>query len=265
MLSTVTGKWIGEGELSGEYWADNLRRPVKFADAVESLLGEGHGAFIEVSAHPVLVPALEELRGEKPIGIVSSLQREKDERASLLASLGELFVRGHEVSWPGVFPQGGRRVELPTYPWQRQRYWIEAKTSSAKGEATGHPLLEVRLSQPGTEARYESVLNKAEHGWAYEHRVGGRALMPGTGLAEILRAAAENLYETEAEVISLAFEAPLVLPEFGALRVQVVVKEDGEAAVFSQPAAAESGAPWTTHASAEVCVGWRRRLKGAWT
>jgi acyl transferase domain-containing protein len=87
----------------------------------------------------------------------------------------------------------------------------------------------------------------------YEHRVGDHALMPGAGLAELVRAAAEHAYEGEAaEVVSLVLQAPLVLPEHGGQRVQVVIKDEGEATVYSQPAEASSGARWTLHASAEV-------------
>src|SRR5262249_4961541 len=149
------------------------------------------------------------------------------------------------------------------YPWQRERYWIEVSSSRARsGDTTGHPLLGVRVRQAGEEARYESVLTRSEHGWIYDHQVLGQALLPGGGVGELVRAAAEHLYEGEAaEVVSLALQAPLVVPERGGQRVQVVLKEEGErweASVYSQPAEAGEGAPWTLHASAEV-----RRLEVA--
>jgi acyl transferase domain-containing protein len=123
------------------------------------------------------------------------------------------------------------------------------------GEATGHPLLGVRLSLAGVEAVYESVLSRADHSWLYDHRVGGAALMPGAGLGELVRAAGEHRFGEPVEVVSLVLQSPLVLPEHGGQRVQAVVgEEDGrtEVSVYSQRAGAPAEAEWTLHASGEV-------------
>src|SRR5262249_49236520 len=154
-----------------------------------------------------LVP---ECLGEKDVRLIASLRAERTEAESMLLALGAEWANGREVSWKGVLGEGCRRVELPTYAWQRERYWIESTSSRSRvGESTGHPLLGVRLAQAGAEARYESVLSRWEHGFLYEHRVGGKALMPAAGLAELVRAAAEHVCEGEAvEMVSLAFQAP---------------------------------------------------------
>ena len=259
MQSTVTTEVVRGGELNASYWADNLRKPVRFAEGVEGLLGEGYGVFLEISAHPLLVPALEELcEGRGGNGVVlSSLQRGAPERRSMLESLGRLYVTGCGVDWKGVFESGGRRVELPTYAWQRQRYWLESSPSRAgSGEETGHPLLGARVSVAGVEGVYEARVSRSTHGWLYEHRVGGQAWVPGAGLAELLRAAGEHRYEGEsAEVSSLVIQAPLVLPEHGSQRVQVVLSEEGErttGTVYSRPWDDKASVTWTVHATAEV-------------
>ena len=97
---------IREGELDGSYWAENLRRPVRFLEVLRGLSAEGHGVFVEVSPHPVLVSALEEHLAETAAAgtAVGSLVRERPERASLLASLGGLHVVGTPIDWSGVFP-----------------------------------------------------------------------------------------------------------------------------------------------------------------
>ncbi|HMG20645.1 MAG TPA: type I polyketide synthase, partial [Kofleriaceae bacterium] len=292
MRSTVTGRGIGEGELGAEYWADNLRQPVRFAEVVAQLLEDGHGLVVEVSPHPVVLPALEELRSEQGTfaerivrsgtaraaagsrdaahpdlagtragasgTVVGSLVRGKPERGAMLAALGALHVHGARVDWTRVFAGGGRRVALPGYAWQRERYWIEARRAEARaGKPTGHPLLGARVAVAGTAGRgvYESVLSRARAGWIYDHVVAGRAVMPGAGLAELMRAAAEDYLEGEAvEVRSLVFAAALVLAERGDQRVQVVVSEDDgglEAAVYSQ-ACGEDPASWTQHATGAI-------------
>ena len=145
MRSTVSGRAIGEGELNAAYWVDNLRKPVRLADVVEDLLREGYGTFVEMSPHPILLPALEELCGETGTDatVVGSLFRNRPERAAMLASLGKLHVHGCGLHVEGVFPSGGRRVELPNYPWQRKRYWVEASAAQQRsGQATGYPVME---------------------------------------------------------------------------------------------------------------------------
>jgi acyl transferase domain-containing protein/acyl carrier protein len=257
MHSTVTGAVVRGTELDADYWVDNLRQPVRFAETVQRLLSSGHGAFVEMSAHPILLPALEELRGEREAVVVSSLRRERPERASLLESLGALHVSGCRVDWSGVFPSGGRRVELPTYPWQRQRYWVErSRPRGSAGEPTTHPLLGVRLCVAvGVHAVYETVFSRSEQRWLYDHQVGGQAVVPGAAIAELVRAAAEHGFEGEpVEVLSLVLVVPLVLPERGSQRVQVVVTEDErlQVSVYSQPAESGAGGEWIRHASADV-------------
>src|SRR5262245_15619724 len=195
MRSTVTSRAIGANELNATYWAENLRQPVRLAEVVEGLLGEGHEVFVEISPHPILLPALEELCGDSDVDAlaVGSLLRERPERASMLASAGKLHVLGCPLRLERLYSNGGSRVELPRYPWQRKRYWIESSGLQARsGEATGHPLLGVRVSMAGADVVFESLLSRAEHPWLYDHCVGEQVLMPGAGLGELARAAGEH-------------------------------------------------------------------------
>ncbi len=125
--STVTGAALAGPELVAGYWADNLRQPVRFAGAVEALLGEGYGLFVEVSPHPVLTPAIEEMRAAAASrgAVVGSTRREQPERRALLEALGGLWAQGATVAWDGLFAATARRVPLPSYPWQRERYWLD--------------------------------------------------------------------------------------------------------------------------------------------
>jgi acyl transferase domain-containing protein/thioesterase domain-containing protein len=128
MRSTVTAAAVAGPELGASYWADNLRQPVRFAEAVQALLDGGHGLFVEMSPHPILVAAVDELRrsaGRAGVA-VGSLRRGQDTRAVLLESLAALWVHGHAVAWARLIP-GGKRVSLPSYPWQRERHWIAAR------------------------------------------------------------------------------------------------------------------------------------------
>ena len=123
MISALTGEPVAGPELSAGYWYDSLRTPVRFADAVQALAGSGHRVFVEVSPHPVLTGAVSATQDEAVV--VGTLRRDDGGPARFLASLGEVFTRGVPVDWAAVLP-AGRRVELPTYAFQHQRFWPAA-------------------------------------------------------------------------------------------------------------------------------------------
>ncbi|MGX7761386.1 type I polyketide synthase [Streptomyces angustmyceticus] len=133
-FSTVTGEWLDTAEMDARYWYANLRRTVRFAPAVEALTAAGHRAFVEVSPHPVLtVPLQETVEDAGADAVVTgTLRRDDGGLPRLFTSLGELYVNGVDVDWSPVF--AGRRphrVELPTYAFQRQRYWLEPDDAPA--------------------------------------------------------------------------------------------------------------------------------------
>ncbi|MBA0053740.1 acyltransferase domain-containing protein [Streptomyces sp. AJS327] len=129
------------------HWARNVTEPVRFADAVGTLLERGHTAFVEVGPHPVLALPLthtvEERADEAPeageVVVVSSLRRGFDAAESLLGALGALYARGVAVDWAGVPCRGGGRTKLPTYPWQRRRFWLRTAESPASARPLGVP------------------------------------------------------------------------------------------------------------------------------
>ncbi|MGE5754531.1 MAG: type I polyketide synthase, partial [Planctomycetaceae bacterium] len=136
--STVAGR-RAEGEaLGAAYWGRNLREIVRFAAAVEQLLDDHHAAFLEIGPHPSLVPALAQMlrrRGESAT-VASSLRRGGDERECLLQALGTLYTLGHPVEWDRLYPSG-RFARLPTYPWQRERFWLEDDEEDADSPPLG--------------------------------------------------------------------------------------------------------------------------------
>ncbi|MGC3004397.1 acyltransferase domain-containing protein, partial [Streptomyces sp. G35A] len=134
-LSTVTGEWVTEGETDAGYWYRNLRQTVLLEPAIAALVAEGHGAFLEMSPHPVLtVPVAEtvEAAGADAV-VVGSLRRGEGGLDRLYTSMGEAWARGVAVDWTVAFEGlSPRRVELPPYAFQRRRYWLEAPKAGQK-------------------------------------------------------------------------------------------------------------------------------------
>ncbi|AUX47814.1 uncharacterized protein SOCE26_093380 [Sorangium cellulosum] len=135
--SAVTGARLAGAELDAAYWARNVRQPVQFARAVEAAIADQHRAFLEVAPRPVLSGSLEQCLAAAGVegSAVPTLRRDKDGLSCLMQSIAALYACGCAVDFRRLYPEGGRVVSLPTYPWQRQRYWL----SSAPGRRGGRP------------------------------------------------------------------------------------------------------------------------------
>ncbi|MDG4794565.1 type I polyketide synthase [Micromonospora sp. WMMD1082] len=261
--STVTGDWLDTAELDATYWFRNLREPVGFEPAIRKLMAEGFDAFVECSPHPVLATAVQDIAeagGYSSAVVVGSLRRGEGGWRRLLLSAGQAWAGGVAVDWPAAF--AGRRVErvdLPTYPFQHTRFWPRPGTlgggdASALGvAAVGHPLLGAVTSMAGSDGwLLTGRLSLAVQPWLADHVVAGRVLLPGTAFLElVVRAADEAGCDRVAELMLIA---PLVLPERGAMQIQVSVgppDEDGRREVDVH--ARLDGAPdWIRHATATV-------------
>ncbi|WP_172381468.1 type I polyketide synthase [Streptomyces sp. MNP-20] len=264
--STVTGGWVADAEvLDGAYWYRNLRERVRFGPAVAELLGQGHGVFVEVSAHPVLVQAITETvdATDADVVVTGSLRREDGGPRRLLTSMAELFVRGTTLDWTATLPAGAasRRVDLPTYAFDHQHYWLrmaDAATDSASLGLTGadHPLLGAVVPLPQSDGLvFTSRLSLRTHPWLADHAIGGVVLVPGTVYVDLAVRAGDEFGHGLLE--ELVIEAPLVLPDSGGVRVQVAVSGPGATGartvdVYSQreDADPDGGADaWTRHAT----------------
>ncbi|WP_431784955.1 polyketide synthase dehydratase domain-containing protein, partial [Streptomyces chumphonensis] len=260
VISTVTGELLDTSTMDAGYWYANLRESVRFTDAVTQALASGHRTFVEVSAHPVLtmgVQAIAEAADAEAI-VVGTLRREEDESARFIASAAELWTRGVDVDWTAVYAgRSIQRVDLPTYPFQRERFWLESASgagdvSGAGLAAAGHPLLgaAVSLAADGG-VMLTGRLSMRTHPWLADHRVGGTVLLPGTGFVELAVRAGDEVgcgYLDE-----LTLHAPLILPEHGGVHLQVVVGPAGrrgarELAVYSRPEEAAADDAWTLNA-----------------
>ncbi|WP_394831622.1 type I polyketide synthase [Pendulispora rubella] len=235
LYSTVTASPIDGVELEASYWFDNLRRTVRFADAVERLVADGHRFFVEVSPHPLLMlPLQETLHTGEPSCTVGSLWQDEGDLHRILLSLGELHVHGYGVDWTAFLQRlGGRRVALPTYAFQRERYWLDAGASrsadvaSAGLTAAEHPMLGAAVAfADGNGFLFTARVSLSDHPWLSGHVVFGHVLLPGTAVLELALVAARHVGLERVE--ELTIEAPLLLSSSSAVRLQLSVGGPGE-------------------------------------
>ncbi|WP_395577395.1 type I polyketide synthase [Streptomyces sp. BK79] len=259
--STTTGGLLDTTLLDADYWYRNLREQVLFEPVVRGLLDAGTTCFIEVSPHPVLSPAVQETAdaAEADAVAVGTLRRDASGPYQLLTSMAEAFVHGLPVRWDAVFAgSGARRTDLPTYPFERDRYWV-APTGGAEDatrfglDIADHPLLDaaVDLADDRT-AVFTGRLSLRSQPWLADHEVGGAPLLAGTAYLGLALWAADRT--GNGQVADLAIEAPLPLPADGAVAVRIVVRpsEDSAGSSFTLLARQDGDRSWTRHASATL-------------
>ncbi|HEX7842494.1 MAG TPA: SDR family NAD(P)-dependent oxidoreductase, partial [Kofleriaceae bacterium] len=264
--STVSGAALDGRELDAAYWENNLRRPVLFAPVIDHLVAQGHDVFVELSPHPVLGGALQQiLRGHGDGGaVLASMRRDEPGSGAVLAALGALHVQGHPVDWSRLYTPPGRVVSLPSYPWQRERFWHAPKVTPAavvdRSDPAAHPLLgtPVILAHAPRDRVWQAVVDLKHLSYIDDHRVQGLAVLPGAGYVEMAMAAAAQAFGAQTRVLSsFEFRRLLFFPEDGARIVQTSVGvDDDHGATFqvhSRPAEA-ADAPWTLHATARIDV-----------
>ncbi|HEV7648186.1 MAG TPA: SDR family NAD(P)-dependent oxidoreductase, partial [Actinophytocola sp.] len=248
----------GETTFDAGYWFRNLRQRVEFEPAIRALAEAGHGVFVEVSSHPVLVSGVLETVPEA-VG-VGTLRRDDGGLRRFLTSAAELFVRGVPVEWKLT----GRRVDLPTYAFQHKRFWQTGVPATA-GDPAGlgltaaeHPLLGAAVELADADgALFTSRLSLATHPWLADHAVHGTVLLPGTAFLELVIHAGDEVGCDLVEDLTLG--APLVLPERGAVLVQLRAGDADDTGrrtvtVHSRPAD-QPGLPWQLHATGMLATG----------
>ncbi|WP_143264211.1 type I polyketide synthase, partial [Amycolatopsis kentuckyensis] len=249
VLSNVSGA-LAE-PFTADYWVRHAREAVRFADGLSTLQAAGVGIFLELGPDGVLSALVDGTA-------VPALRRNRSEERALLSALSTVHVHGIDLDWAAFFP-GGRRIDLPTYPFQRERYWPRATAPRGDLGAAGvgaleHPLLGAAVELAGDEGTVLSGrLSLESHPWLAGHALSGTVLLPGTALLELAVQAGD---QAGCDVVDeLTFAAPLVLPARGAVTVQVSAgppEQDGRRPITVSSRPAGSDASWTCHATGSI-------------
>ncbi len=242
----ISGITLSEPEIplvkdvtSIDYWVNHVRDTVRFADDVAAA---DAGTFLEIGPDGTLSALVDG---------IPALRKDRDEPTAFLTALARLHVTGTQVDWAPLYA-GARRVDLPTYAFQHE--WLWPSGSARPADATGlglddaaHPLLGAAVALADTDGVvFTTRLSTSTHQWLADHTVGGQVIVPGAALLELAIAAADHVGCARVEELTLA--TPLVLPERGAVQVQLRVTADRTLTVHSRPAGAVDD-PWRPHAS----------------
>nr|WP_189135947.1 type I polyketide synthase [Wenjunlia tyrosinilytica] len=264
VVSEVTGSIASAAQLcSPEYWVGHVRRPVRFHEAVRELQRQGVTRFVEIGPDGTLtVMAGDCLSGDPgDAAAIALLRGGRSECDSLIAGLARAYTHGADVEWTALTRRGSRRgavVDLPTYPFQRQRHWPTPAASTAADLASaglddaGHPLLGAALELADTDGSlFTSRLSVQDQPWLADHALSGTVVFPGTGFLDLAVLAGDRVGCGRVEELTLV--SPLILPERGAVTLQLQVGAPDSTGrrpltAHSRDAGAKPGRAWVLHA-----------------
>ncbi|HEX6352600.1 type I polyketide synthase [Actinophytocola sp.] len=267
VISAVTGRPAVDADLcSADHWVRHVRDTVRFSDAVRALEADGVNRWVELGPDAVLSAMVPDCLTGPPerlarhVGI-SLLRKDMPEDLALVTALGRLHAGGVVPDWTAWFGQlGARPVDLPTYAFQRERYWLTASSGDPASlglEPVDHPLLNAATLLADVDGLVLSGrLSVGTHPWLAEHEVGGSVLLPGTAFVELAVCAGDRTGCPRVDELTL--HLPLVLPTNGAVQVQVSVGPPDE----------HGARPMSIHSRADDLVGsnrWTRHATGRLT
>ena len=241
-ISTVLGRLVVGDELGCDYWAKNLRQTVLFAPAIETLANAGCDLFVEIGPHPALAYSIKQALEcrHSPVVVVETLRRDTSDAQAMKMAVGSHYVAGCDPDWSTLVPSSGGAISLPSYPWIRDRYWVDqtakrivndTRFSTPHASETG--LLQSRLALLGSDgpAYWQSDLSRDEFSWLDDHRVRDRATFPAAAYVSAALEAARSLVPNGC-LADIEFHEALILPNDGKVRLQYGFLPDGEAGYY---------------------------------
>lgn len=266
VISNVTGQLaVGEDLITAGYWKKHLRGAVRFSDSLDFLKQQGHNLFLEIGSTATLSSFARQTIGASVRSAVS-LKRGVSAWSSMVAALGELYGAGVTVDWRGYnAPYSLQKVALPTYPFQRERYFMNLTIKPRIKEFADqdllnrpelHPLLGSKADSPSSEIRFNNRLGLSQGSWLQGHAICGSVIIPATAYIEFAFAALrhaktgnENGDSASPIVVEKArFMLPLILNEDPKSVQTIYNSEKGEVGIYSQ----NNDKQWQMHAAMEI-------------
>ncbi|MFE9484819.1 type I polyketide synthase, partial [Streptomyces spororaveus] len=265
VVSNLTGALVSDEMGSADFWVRHVREAVRFLDGIRALEAAGVTTYIELGPDGVLSALAQECVTGEAAAFIPVLRSTRPEAETVTTALAQAHVRGIAVDWQAYYSgTGAQRVDLPTYAFQREHYWLDAGTlggdvSTAGLRSADHPLLGASVALADAEGLLlTGRLSLDTHPWLADHAVAGTVLLPGTAFVELALRAGDQVGCDLIDELTLA--APLVLPEHGGVELQITVAAPDasgrRSVVFhSRSDSAADDEAWVRHATAVLAEG----------
>lgn len=261
LVSNITGEVVSHEVTHPNYWRDHIRKSVNFVGSMNCLDRLNVGVLLEIGAKPILLGMGRHCLPEHPGLWLPSLRPDRDDWEQLLSSLAELYLDGFAIDWSSFYQDSDRRrTWIPTYPFQRKPYWIEAvrgsfPTINPFPSNQLHPLIDQKLDLAGSsDIRFQAQLSLDRPAWIGEHRYFGQSILPGMGYLEMAIAASKMALKWEQPILAdVSFQQALVVSDGQSRTVQIVLKPDGDRGYrFEIYSRGDTDEDWQIHASGRI-------------
>jgi acyl transferase domain-containing protein/acyl carrier protein len=249
-VSNLTGDFMHE-EPDAQYWLRQIREPVRFADGISRLYAQQYRTWLEVGPQPTLTGMARQFVADDECRWLPSLRRGADDLATIFQSLSQLYTAGASIDWTGIDAGCGRRkISLPTYPFERERYWLEPRAIPTR--RAEHPILGSRIPTAAEEIIFENQFSAATPPLLDDHRIHGTMVVPASCYTSMaLSAALRCLGPGPFVATDLVFPRALILRDDEIRKVQLILKPNGDSsASFRLSSACQD--EWTLHAAGTI-------------
>ncbi|WP_338864527.1 type I polyketide synthase [Myxococcus stipitatus] len=269
LISNLDGAEVGAAFLRPDYWVRHVREPVRFEQGLRTLLRRGVSVFLEVGPKPVLSNLARDGVAPESVMWLETLHPRRTDGAGLLRTLAELYVRGARIDWARLGGDAGlSRIALPTYPFERQRHWLDVPAPWARpARPATHPLLGVRWESAALREGmtvFSQELEARSLPFLSDHRVFGKVVVPATAFVEMVASAVARVRGSESMSLeAVTLHQPLVLSEQHPRGVQTLLEDAGEQGLMCtvmsrdesrQEEGSGARASWTTHLTCRVAA-----------
>ncbi|GAA4432145.1 aminotransferase class I/II-fold pyridoxal phosphate-dependent enzyme [Bremerella cremea] len=278
IAANLTGQLSKDAFTKPEYWRQHLREAVRFADGIQAIAAKGGNVFVEVGPQPVLSSLGRVSVPGKENAWLPSVRSGRDDWQILLDSVGELYQLGVAIDWKSFdAPYQFGRVELPTYPFVRSRYWAPDTMPVSSGDdfgtgvglmptRTSHPLLGVKIPTATDEVLFQTNLAPGFPAYLNDHQLFGNPVFPATGYVELALAAAKAQFESGLFAVEqMTVQQPLVFEQQHSKTIQVILlpEEFGYASfrILSAETSDDNDTIWKLHAAGKIAPATARPEK----
>ena len=260
LISNVSGQIANDEVTQPAYWVQHVREPVRFAKSMDVVAQQDCPILLELGPKPVLLGMGRQCIADDVHYWLPSLREGRSDWEQILESLGELYVQGVDIDWQGFDKDyGRRRVVLPTYPWQRKRFWIDGQepTIEFKRDKDAHPLVGVPVLSAieHKEIQFDSYITQNDPFYLTDHRVHGKVVFPATGYIEMALAAGFEVFQSDGLLLEDVEFHQVLLVQNKNVRLQTIITP-GEGMhnfqIFSLLKHENSKPEWVLHASGKV-------------
>ncbi|BBM86751.1 polyketide synthase [Candidatus Uabimicrobium amorphum] len=251
VVANVTANFADENTYNADYWCEHILQAVCFHESITRLHKQGYSTYAEIGPAPVLLGMARRCFPAKAkVNLLPSLRKGKDEHAQLLKSVADIYTKGYAIDWKKIYEEKGHICPLPTYAFQRKRYWLDLQP--AAGSSVGginHPFLQQQFYSVSGQQLFEGEISLGKQKFLAGHKVFSREVFPAAGFVELLMKVGKLVYNEEPFCIDdLIVGEPLVLRDKHIVQIALNANANGyDFEVFSR-----TDEDWQQHAFGKI-------------